>query len=92
MTFHKLFHTIVTIMMNASEARKRATSIANDTNAALLAEIEHKIEQAVNAGDTKVDVAYLSNPTVTKALEDNGYKVTNNTDPRGGDNWCTISW
>ena len=79
-------------MMNASEARKRATSIANDTNAALLAEIEQKIEQAVNAGDTAVDVAYLSNPTVLKELRNNGYRVTNNDDPRGGESWCTISW
>lgn len=79
-------------MMNASEARKRATSITNDTNAALLAQIEKQIETAVNAGGTTVDVAYLSNSTVMKALKDNGYKVENNTDPRGGDSWCTISW
>lgn len=79
-------------MMNASEARKRATSIANATNASLLAQIEKQIETAVNAGGTTVDVAYLSNSTVMKALEDNGYKVKNNTDPRGGDSWCTISW
>lgn len=79
-------------MMNASEARKRATSIANATNAALLAQIEKQIETAVNSGDTSVNVAYLSNSTVMKALEDNGYKVENNTDPRGGDSWCTISW
>ena len=79
-------------MMNASEARKRATSIANDTNAALLAQIEKQIETAVNAGGTTVDVAYLSNSTVMKALKDNGYKVTNYTDPRPGESWCTISW
>ena len=79
-------------MMNASEARKRATSIANATNASLLAEIEKKIEQAVANGATSVDFDYLSNPTVMKALEDNGYKVKNFTDPRGGESWCTISW
>lgn len=79
-------------MMNASEARKRATSIANDTNAALLAQIEKQIETAVNAGGTTVDVAYLSNSTVMKALKDNGYKVTNYTDPRPGESWCGESW
>ena len=79
-------------MMNASEARKKATSVNNTVNATLLAEIEKKIETAVTAGDTTVDVAYLSNPTVMKALEDNGYKVKNFTDPRGGESWCTISW
>ena len=79
-------------MMNASEARKRATSISNATNAALLAQIEKQIEKAVNAGDTAVSVAYLSNPTVMKALEDNGYKVTNNDDPRERECWTTISW
>ena len=79
-------------MMNASEARKRATSIANATNAALLAQIEKQIETAVNAGDTSVSIAYLSNPHVRKALEDNGYTVTNNDDPRERDSWCTISW
>lgn len=79
-------------MMNASEARKKATSVNNTVNATLLAEIEKKIETAVNVGGTTVDVAYLSNSTVMKALEDNGYKVENNTDPRGGDSWCTISW
>ena len=79
-------------MMNASEARKRSTSISNATNAALLAQIEKQIEKAVNAGDTSVDFDYLSNPTVMKALEDNGYKVKNFTDPRGGESWCTISW
>ena len=78
-------------MMNASEARKRATSIANATNAALLAQIEKQIEMAVNAGDTVVNVAYLNNPHVRKALEDNGYRVTNNDDTRG-ESWCTISW
>ena len=92
MTFRKPLSTIAIIMMNASEARKRATSFANATNAVLLAEIEQKIEQAVNAGDTAVNVAYLSNPHVRKALEDNGYKVKNFTDPRGGESWCTISW
>ncbi len=79
-------------MMNASEARKRATSTSNAVNASLLAEIEKQIEKAVNDGDTSVNVAYLSNPHVRKALEDNGYKVENNTDPRGGDSWCIISW
>jgi predicted kinase len=79
-------------MMNASEARKRATSISNATNASLLAEIEHKIEQAVEAGNTSVSIAYLSNPNVRKALQDNGYKVTNNDDPRERECWTTISW
>lgn len=79
-------------MMNASEARKRATSISNATNAALLSQIEKQIEKAVNAGDTSVSIAYLSNPNVRKALEDNGYKVTNNDDPRERECWTTISW
>ena len=79
-------------MMNASEARKRATSISNATNAALLSQIEKQIEKAVNAGDTAVSVAYLSNPNVRKALEDNGYKVTNHDDPRERECWTTISW
>ena len=79
-------------MMNASEARKKSTSIANDTNASLLAQIEKQIETAVNAGYTATDIDYLSNPTVIKELRNNGYKVTNNTDPRGGESWCTISW
>ena len=79
-------------MMNASEARKKATSVNNTVNATLLAEIEKKIEQAVANGATSVDVGYISNPTVMKALEDNGYKVKNFTDPRGGESWCTISW
>lgn len=78
-------------MMNASEARKKATSVNNTVNATLLAEIEKKIEMAVNAGDTVVNVAYLNNPHVRKALEDNGYRVTNNDDTRG-ESWCTISW
>ena len=79
-------------MMNASEARKRATSTSNATNAALLSQIEKQIEKAVNAGDTAVNVAYLSNPHVRKALEDNGYKVTNNDDPRERECWTNISW
>ena len=79
-------------MMNASEARKRATSISNATNASLLAEIEHKIEKAVEAGNTSVNVAYLSNPHVRKALEDNGYTVQNQDDPRERECWTTISW
>jgi len=92
LTFHKLFHTIVTIMMNASEARKRATSISNATNASLLAEIEHKIEQAVEAGNTSVSIDYLSNPNVRKALQDNGYTVQNQDDPRDRKSWTTVSW
>ena len=79
-------------MMNASEARKRATSIANATNAALLAQIEKHIEKAVNSGDTSVNVAYLSNPHVRQALQNNGYRVTNNDDPRERECWTTISW
>jgi hypothetical protein len=79
-------------MMPASEARKRATSISNATNASLLAEIEHKIEQAVEAGNTSVSIAYLSNPNVRKALQDNGYKVENLDDPCDRECWTTISW
>ena len=75
-------------MMNASEARKRATSISNATNASLLAEIEQKIEKAVEAGNTSVSIAYLSNPNVRKALQDNGYTVQNQDDPC----WTTVSW
>ena len=79
-------------MMNASEARKRSTSISNATNAALLAQIEKQIEKAVNAGDTAVNVAYLSNPHVRKALQGNGYTVQNQDDPRERECWTTISW
>lgn len=79
-------------MMNASEARKRATSISNATNAALLSQIEKQIEKAVNAGDTSVSIAYLSNPNVRKALQDNGYTVQNQDDPCDRECWTTISW
>lgn len=79
-------------MMNASEARKRATSISNETHATLLAEIEKQIEKAVNRGETSVAIGYLTNPHVRKALENNGYKVTNSEDPRERQCWTTISW
>lgn len=79
-------------MMNASEARKRATSISNVTNASLLAEIEHKIEKAVEAGNTSVSIAYLSNPNVRKALQDNGYTVQNQDGPCVRECTTTISW
>ena len=79
-------------MMNASEARKKATSVNNTVNATLLAEIEKKIEQAVANGATSVNVGYISNPTVIKVLLDAGYTAKNMDDQREQACWCTISW
>ena len=53
----------------------------------------HANGKAVANGATSVNVGYISNPTVMKALEDNGYKAENNTTTGfGGGSWGTISW
>lgn len=79
-------------MLKASEARKRSVGADNKSTVTALADIEAKIEKAADAGGTTVDVAYISNPHVRNALEDNGYTVTHNDDPWEDERWTTISW
>lgn len=79
-------------MINAKDAREKATSVNNEVVKSELQRIEKLIVDACEKGKTSVQISEFKHQTVKSEIERLGFEIKYFTNQRGGDSYYTIKW